>query len=313
MKNTNNIIALIFLYSLDRLEQLDHLCSKVNGFDIYLTASDQHKNNEKLSIFCEKHKDRIIRLDFHANYGVDIAPFIKQLISIDSDKYPYFIKLHAKSSTLGIHHHVDWGSILWDSLIGNQKLFDQNTKILQQKHVGSITQPLLIFKNKEFNNIQKIKILCNIFDIDYNDVKNSYFMAGTMFMSKTYIFQDLIKKNIKYLDAVLSTESGKVNDRNHENGAFCHAMERLFGYIIISKNLIIHKSSLYPIINIYNSKEKILHLHTTYNNIAYLVEDFNICGRIEKNDNYFTITWNHLENLKASYQYLDSRTATRKI
>lgn len=313
MKNTNNIIALIFLYSLDRLEQLDYLCSTITGFDIYLTVSDQHKNNEKLLLFYKKYQDRIINLDFHPNYGVDIAPFIKQLMSIDSNKYPYFIKLHSKASKLGVYEHVDWGSILWDSLIGNQHLFDYNIKILQQKNIGAITHPLLIFNNKELNNIQKIKILCNLFDINYDSVKNSYFMAGSMFISKTYIFQNIINKHVRYLNTILSTEYGKVDDRDHTNGTFCHAMERLFGYIITNKDLTIHKSSLYPIINIYNSKEKILHLHITYNNIAYLVEDFNICGYIENNNSKnFTITWHNLKNTKASYKYLDRRIATRQ-
>lgn len=309
----NKIVLLVYLYSLDRLCDLDLLCETNHHFDISLVVSLEHKNNALVTNFLHKYKDRIIYYDEQINYGVDIAPFLKQLNLIDHKRYPYFIKLHSKQSKLGRLNHVDWGSILWDSLIGNPKLFNYNLNIIKQPNIGAITQPLLIYNNRELNNKQKISILCKHLNIDYSLLENSRFMAGSMFIGKTDIFQNILTTNkIQYIDTLLSTETGKVDDRNFENGTFCHSMERIFGYLVSSQNLRIHGSSLYPITKIYNKERRILHLHLTYNNIVYLVEDFNVCGQIiSDNNNILNIEWYHLKNKIVKYKYLNNKQITK--
>jgi len=308
----NNTIALIFLYELSKLPDLERLCDNTKNFDIDLVVGSHNKNHTGLQQFCDKFYHRILNLQFHDNYGVDIAPFIERVVSIDKNKYPYFIKLHAKSSLLGQYKHVDWGSILWDSLIGNQKSFNHNKHILSQSHIGAITQPFLIFNNRELNNTSKIKILCDIFNIEYNKVSNDQFMAGSIFMSKTDLFQKVLLKHKDYLNSLLSKETGKVDDRDFVDGTYCHALERVFGYMIKYQKLKIHSTSLYPVIKIYNKTHKILHLHITYQNMVYLVEDFNICGSIQYKDNkYIIIEWHHLHNKKIIYEYLNNKTITK--
>jgi hypothetical protein len=138
-------------------------------------------------------------------------------------------------------------------------------------------------------------------------------MAGSVFMGKTKLYKDLLTPHIDFLSAYLETECGKVDDREYINGTFCHAMERIFGYIITYKNLKIHGSSLYPVLRLYNSKEKNLYLHTTYNNISYITKDFNLCGKIiQKNKYSLTIEWLHLDNKRAAYKFLDDKIIIRK-
>lgn len=308
----NNTIALIFLYELSKLPDLERLCDNTKNFDIDLVVGSHNKNHAGLQQFCDKFYHRILNLQFHDNYGVDIAPFIERVVSIDKNKYPYFIKLHAKSSLLGQYKHVDWGSILWDSLIGNQKSFNHNKHILSQSHIGAITQPFLIFDNRELNNTSKIKTLCNIFNIEYNKISNDQFMAGSIFMSKTDLFQKVLLEHKNYLNSLLSGETGKVDDRDFIDGTYCHALERVFGYMIKYQKFKIHSTSLYPVIKIYNKTHKILHLHITYQNMVYLVEDFNICGSIQYKDNkYIIIEWYHLNNKKIIYEYLNNKTITK--
>jgi hypothetical protein len=308
----NNTAALIFLYSLNRLSDLDKICDRVCAFDIFLTVGEHLKASPALTQFVNKHRHRIKYLDFHPNYGVDIAPFLKQICLIDPLQYPYFIKLHSKESTLGHYQHIDWGTILWDSLIGNEYIYRQNFGILQQAHVGAVTQPLLILNNRELNNKLKIKIICEHLGLDYSQLENTRFMAGSMFIGKTKLFHNILCPRHAYIDLLLSTESGKVDDRQYPNGTFCHAMERVFGYLVSGQGLKIHKSSLYPIIKIYNHQHKILHLHITYQNMVYLVEDFNICGSIQYKDNkYIIIKWYHLNNQKIIYKYLNDKIITK--
>lgn len=312
----NNCVLLAFLYNANRLKELNYLCENISNFDIYITfgiGTKNHIANTEIKNFISKYKKRIINSDYHKNYGVDILPFLKQLDYIDEKKYPFFIKLHGKESKLGRYNHIEWGSILWDSLIGNSSIYNQNINILSQKHVGAIVQPFSILDNRELNNNHKIHILCDTFNINYDKVKNTRFMAGSIFMGKTELYKYSILPHKDFLYRYLEIEYGKVDDRDYVNGTFSHAMERVFGYLVTDKNLKIHKSSMFPVYKIYNSKEKILHLHTTYNNICYIIEDFNLCGQIlEETQNTLKIEWFHLNNQKATYKFLDNKVLIRK-
>lgn len=315
MTNTrNDVIALIYLYNLGRLKDLDLLCQQTTNFDINLIIGEHNRHEFKTEInnFYTKYKDRIINLSYHGNYGVDIAPFLQQICSKSTLNYKYFIKLHSKNSKLGKFHQVDWGSFLWDSMIGNNLIFDHNVKILQNINIGALCQPFLIYNNKELNNTSKIKIISQSLGINYDMVANGKFMAGSMFMSKVDIFYNILN-NQKYIDLLLSNESGKVDDRDHINGTYCHAMERIFGYILKHLNLKIHSTSLYPIIKIYNNKHKQLHLHITYNNLCYLLEDINICGTLKFRDNTkMMIEWYHMpEPVITTYKFLNKNNIVK--
>lgn len=306
------IAILVFLYNLDRLTELDYLCYKNTNLYISLIVNIQHKDNTSLILFLNKYKDRIIYYNTHENYGVDISPFLEQMYHLDAMEYPYFIKLHSKNSKIGTYNHVDWGTVLWDSVIGNATSLLQNIHILEQPNIGAITQPLLIFNNQELNNSQKISVLCDYLNIDYNRIKNTRFMAGSIFMSKTQLFKNILDNKYKYIDLLLSTETGKVDDRNYVNGTFCHAMERIFGYLITYQKYKIHGSSLYPILKIYNPKYKALKLHTMYDNTVYIVQDFNIYGHIlTDNDKNIDIVWHHLKNTLSKYKYITDKIITR--
>lgn len=314
MKNTNKIILLVYLYNLDRMQDLQQILCNNLDIDIYLTVGKHNQNQSHLITFLNLFKDRIMYFDYHDNYGVDIAPFIKQLCSIDCNQYPYFLKLHSKNSFLGKSKYIDWGTILWDSLIGNRSIYQHNLQILSQNHVGAITHPSFIFNNKEINNSHKISILCDSLSLPYDKLKNGRFMAGSMFFGKTTIFQQIFKPYNQYLDILFSTESGKVDDQEHINGTFCHATERLMGYILKHQNYNIVPSSLYPIITIYNPQHKKFHLHITYNNIVYLYEDINIYGHIiESNNKYIIINWKHLNDQTVKYNFISPRLMIRAL
>jgi lipopolysaccharide biosynthesis protein len=292
----NKIAVLLQLYSLDRLPEFDQLLSNLNNVSIFLSTSNKNQHSNTLKDFIKKHQSNIKDTTLHKNYGVDIAPFLQQLKKLNAETYPYFIKLHSKSSFFGTKLHVDWGSILIDSLIGNRYTFDKNYKILQQQHNGMISHRYFTLTENQGNNIQKIKHLCNILNINYDKVSNMGFAAGSMYASKTKLFQKYLQKHIDYLDLLLSNEVGKVNDANTDNGTYSHALERICGYLVHNEEIKIAPSITKNYI-IFNNEYRRLHLHITYNGIAYLAEDAHIYGKIiENNDKLMRIKWLHLDN-----------------
>jgi len=157
-------------------------------------------------------------------------------------------------------------------------------------------QNLLIKDQEGFNTI-KIQFLCDYLGIDYAKLHPKHFIAGSMFMGATNIFQKFFNEEIvETFDSFLQNERGKIDDIYHMSGTFCHAIERLFGYIMPANNLSIHTSAL-DTLRIYNKTYRKVHLHITYNNFCYLTEDINIYGKIiNRNRDFIKIEWLHLPN-----------------
>ena len=289
-------ILLLSLYSLNRLEEISKLLNHIKYLDVDLSIGEHNRNSTSLQNFINQYSNRIKNINFHPNYGVDIAPFIHQISKINHEDYPYFIKLHSKESKWGGSFHVDWGTALIDTYIGSLFNFDNNLKILKNKHIGMISHSFLKLKDKEGNNSHKINYLCSLLNIDYDKTKKGLFSAGSMFMSKTKIFQKYFNDKIDTLDILLSNEMGKVHDGNSNTGTFYHSLERIFGYLIQNEDLKIH-DNICKTIPIFNEQYKKLHLVIMYNNFCYLKEDLNIYGNLVDNQqNNLKIEWLHLED-----------------
>ncbi len=249
------------------------------------------------------------KVSYHENYGADIAPFLSQLTNVSE---PIFIKLHSKKSCAGRNKHIGWRSVLVHSLIGSQNLLNNNlNKLLNNNNIGIISNKEFIFKNLERKNGEYIKKMCCILNISYDDVRDSEFIAGTMFMSRTDLFQNLFTKDIiNFILKLLSAETGKVNDGYH--GTYSHAMERIFTYIIKSSNLSIDYPELEHIfvINDALGRDGLGKLIILNNDHCYIENDINIFGKIlQKTDDYIEILWKHSERpVQQKYLYLNNDT-----
>ena len=292
----SNTILLLQLYSLERLQELSSLLNVLKQPAIAISANIKNKKHILLDSFINKFQNRIVDISYHENYGVDIAPFLHQLSRISHKEFPYFIKIHSKQSLFGKNGDIDWGTILIDSLIGDLFNYQSNISSINSKHIGTVSHGFLTLKNNQGRNVQKIDTLCNLIGIDYSTVSDTKFAAGSMFLSKTKIFQKYLSKHFSYLDTLLSTETGKVYDGNTSTGTYSHALERIFGYIITSEGL-----KFSPCITqnytIFNSQYRKLHLRITYNKLCYLTEDLHVFGYIHYQDEkYIDIKWYHFDN-----------------
>lgn len=248
------------------------------------------------------------------NAGADVMPFLTMLNNIDENKYPFFIKIHAKKSTWGSHNHVNWRHILINDLLSDDKLIERNVKILQKDSVGMITNKFLCLNNREHTNVHHIKTLCNLLNINYQKIKNSYFPAGNMFMSKTSIFKKYFSKNVNDIIVhLLQNEVGKIADTYR--GTYSHALERIFGYIIKYDN----KKIAYPahksikILNKIKDKKHYFHLVVIDNKTCYVQEDINIYGNIiDTTPDSIIIEWLHVNNIvKVEYKKISSNTIVK--
>jgi lipopolysaccharide biosynthesis protein len=233
-----------------------------------------------------------IKISYHENYGADIAPFLSQLHDI---KEPLFIKLHSKKSFYGTRNQVNWRAVLVHDLIGNNDIVKSNILSFEDDTVGMVCNQQLLYSNLEGSNSDNIKEICSLLNIDYNIVKNGSFIGGSMFMSRTDLFQESFSKYQK--DKILNLlkhEIQKIDDTNR--GTYTHAMERLFGYIIEYNKLTFnYPKHNFTIINNSRAVDGKLHLIELYNQDCYLLEDINAYGKVLNNTiNNQTIEWYHI-------------------
>jgi lipopolysaccharide biosynthesis protein len=177
------------------------------------------------------------------NKGYDIAPFIYTLSQIDIDKYSYIVKLHTKrnmpeNSTL---QDFDLSGNKWrkyllhpfsskDNVNKCLECFSKNPKL------GMIGDYHLIMKDecdqKARNTAQQY-----VEQLGFN-VKNFGFIAGTMFICRAELLKPLQKLNFKF-------ESFETADATHRSSTLAHALERLFGILILAEG--------FEILDVFNS------------------------------------------------------------
>lgn len=271
--------------------------------------NDNLKIIEDLSNHFDEHQYVVCK-----NAGADVMPFLSMLNIVDESRYPYFIKIHAKKSTWGSHNHVNWRNILINDLLSDADLIERNIKILQKDNVGMITNKFLCLNNREHTNAHHIKTICNLLNINYQKVKNSYFPAGNMFMSKTSIFKKYFTNNINdIIIYLLQNEIGKITDIR--GGTYSHALERIFGYIIKydNKKIAFPAQKSIKILNQIKDKKHYFHLIVINNKICYVQEDINIYGNIvDTNQDSIIIEWLHLNhNVKVEYKKISPKTIVK--
>jgi len=306
---TKKIALILSIYHIDLWNNFkDLLLPFKNNINLYLCLYKD--NGPQKDIISSADKLFNTRVSFHKNYGADIAPFLQILQLVEE---PYFIKLHSKKSLLGDYKQINWRNILLYDFLGSQDIFKKNYDTIVKTKCGAIGNKNLLLSNNEGYHSNKIKQLCNVLDINYNNIKNYSFFGGSMFMSKTALFKKHFLPYTNSLNELLSKETKKVTEK--PTGTFSHALERIFGYIISYNNLefatVQHKT-----IKILNSKAPngLFNMITLHNNDCYLQEDIHVYGQILNNsfDN-FTIQWNHLQpNPVQKYQYLGENTIIQK-
>jgi lipopolysaccharide biosynthesis protein len=267
-------------------------------------ASIANQANEKFSN---------INIKYYPNAGGDILPFLNQISDLSNDKHDIFLKLHSKKSKL--FNYMNWRVVLLESLIGSQKKFLKNIQQFDQNETGCVCNKSLLLNNQEHTNTEHIQKLCNILDIDYHNCQNKSFAAGSMFFGKISLFQKYFNPHtLLELSHLLQNEVGHVIDNTE--GRYCHALERIFGYLVLANNLKF-KFCIEEKIKILNklAPNKKLHIIKLYNEYCYAEEDPHVYGRILKDvGDHMIIEWHHINpNPIAKYKKINKNSMIRTI
>jgi len=177
-----------------------------------------------------------------SNKGLDIGPFIYVMDKIKDLEYTSIFKIHTKKS---LHHGIDpmigiiWRNTLIDSLIGDEEIFDEITKIIEDEPISMIgsTQFLSNFKVDAVNlphHYEVIKRTIGLLNLKISESrnnqniifsKNGKFFAGTMFATSHKYIKEVFS-SCDMLNFYENLPLGYVYNSN------AHAMERIFGYYV---------------------------------------------------------------------------------
>jgi lipopolysaccharide biosynthesis protein len=246
-------------------------------------------------------------ITYHPNAGVDVLPFLKQLVKHKNEETA-FLKLHSKKSNF--FKDLNWRSVLLQSLIGSKKNFNSNINQFKNEKIGVLSNKVFSQYKGENLNGDKINELCNYLGINYQNCKNKKFVAGNMFFGRIDLFKKYFnEKTIKIIEHKLLKERGSIKENN--GSTYCHSLERLFGYIAQYENYKIGYC-YEKTIKILNSKgpDNKLHLIKQYDNQCYIQENVCVYGRITKNTNkILEIEWRHpAEKIKRKYKKISNNS-----
>lgn len=226
------VAVVLYLYNTDLWNEYKTLLKNIpnNKIKLYIGLC---KNTQYTNIIRDLHSSSLdYYLTFHPNFGGDIAPFLSQLEYVHE---PYFIKIHGKKSLWKDQRNwrKDLNNLLKPSII------EYAMRTLISDDIGMIGHAKYLMYDNISLHTPKIKELCDILKLNYSLLKHSPFFAGSMFISKTHIFQKVLLPHINILLNLLSNEQSKVNEKD---GTYTHSIERIFGYLIKNNN---QKISLY--------------------------------------------------------------------
>lgn len=200
-------------------------------YDLYITYSAEEKIKQAKKDFPSA---KFIKV---ANKGYDIWPFIKVVNDLDLSKYSYVIKLHTKRNMERCSIHKIFEGSGWRkrllSFLSTDKAWGESKNILKSKpDVGMIADPFCIFTDKDLPFLRQTFNLA--MDMGYRlgmkDVGSGAFVAGTMFIVRSEcleIFRQVFKED-DFPDFV-----------NHEEGDLAHVIERLLGFCVSAKSMVI--------------------------------------------------------------------------
>jgi lipopolysaccharide biosynthesis protein len=307
------VAVLLWLFHTDLWDEFRTQLHPLQDYIHLYLGLDSKAINKQLIIDQANNTFTNIDINYYPNAGGDILPFLNQISKLSNNKHDIFLKLHSKKSKL--FNYMNWRAVLLESLIGTEHKFLKNIQQFEQNNTGSVCNKSLLLTDQEYKNTTKIKELCNILNIDYDNCQNKSFSAGSMFFGKVSLFQKYFNPNtLSILSGLLKNEIGHVTDI--KEGKYCHALERIFGYLISANNLKF-RFCIEEKIKILNklAPNKKLHIIKLYNGYCYSEEDPHVYGQILADiEDSMTIRWYHIEpNPVAKYKKINKNSMIRIV
>ena len=223
------IFVHVHLFYKEMWSELKSCLSNIEGYeyDLFVSLVDNDSSLQD-DILLFKYDANIIICE---NKGYDIMPFVKIINSINLDEYSYVVKLHTKRNTNKLYLNSfsfkgsDWRNCLL-SFIKTKANFAKCINTLEQNSdVGMCADSKIIITSDFYDKIAKKRLQEFVASKSLKMTKYS-FVAGTMFIAKSNIFNEL-----KLIDL------SSFEDDFKSEGQYAHMVERLLGYIVYLSNL----------------------------------------------------------------------------
>ena len=207
---------------------------KNNGkqYDLYINVAVNDLNlinTNKYKNFINNIENLDIYEDLYVtqsdNRGMDIGGFMTSYIKMLELKnnYTYIIKIHTKTND-------NWRFALLYSILGNNKIIDNNFNLLKNDNIGMIGNQTIslsdVINKKSYNFIDEYM---NRFKIPLS-IKGS-FIPGTIFIIKNEILQKYFTIN-KLKDCYNEFKQDYCGLKDNIKEGKPHAFERFFGVLV---------------------------------------------------------------------------------
>lgn len=225
----------LHIYYIDMWKEIREYLKNLKDYpyDLYVTLTkDNPRLSADIAAFFPNAKIWVVE-----NRGYDIGPFIDFLHHIDLDKYDLILKLHTKNKTVQRGNGLTfrglslsrglWRDILYKSLLGTPQNFTYNLNCFQKEDIGMLGAPVLIAPESKKTVISFKTVQQLLTEMGFSAPQKTPFIAGTMFFCRAHLLQP-IKNKFTIQDFPLS-------DQTFSKETFAHAIERLFGAIIVAQ------------------------------------------------------------------------------
>lgn len=162
------------------------------------------------------------------NKGRDVLPFLKILSSVRRDNVSYFLKIHTKRS-LHRHNGELWRQYIYKQLLSKSGVVSALYAFLTKDKLGLISPDNHLLKLSDYLGSNKflLQAFCQETGIQFNQLKDYDFIAGTMFFARTEVFDYL--KNLDLEKINFDEEKGQID------GTLAHVCERYFGILAMEQ------------------------------------------------------------------------------
>ncbi|MEL6858023.1 MAG: rhamnan synthesis F family protein [Pseudomonadota bacterium] len=164
------------------------------------------------------------------NRGRDIAPFVDLLPHLKAQDVDIFLKIHTKGS-----HHLEngssWRKHLFEALLENDRMQKALATFRGDRSIGILAPDEHILKLDDYVGSNKTILadLVKRLNLEQTVMKESKFVAGTMFYGRLSVFQILIDAGISAND--FDPERGQID------GTLAHAIERVMGILVTNSGM----------------------------------------------------------------------------
>lgn len=228
-------LTIIHIFYENLISELSEYVKNITGAenDIYITIPPSLKNK---TYFIQELFPNAYIFTVN-NIGFDIYPFLYILNKVDLNHYDFLIKIHTKRDmpfermSLQKGTSAIGGSLWREKLLGflsSKQNFITASNMLKNKEVGAVSTSSLLL-NYELDGEKEIypditKIMRS-FGFEYSS--QAYFVAGTMFIAKAFLF--------KFLQNSFSEEDFKNFKENENKQGLAHILERVIGYAVYAQ------------------------------------------------------------------------------